>query len=148
VAAEHRTNSIYIQESLTSEDGVPVSEQPLKLNIDDNTVTTVETAEDGSYETLVAVPADPGMRISVEAVYAEDSTNLSNATATTNVWMGQRSVIDRIVDWFGSELIKPALDTFLWLPISLLAISGLGTYYLLDQWDRSDFQTGIGSNCN
>ena len=147
VTAEHRDDLIYLQGSLTTEDGTPVGGQPVDLVLDGETVTTVETAEGGTYETLVAVPDDAGATVSVDAVYAEDGSNVGNASATADVRVGEVSAITQIVDQLGISGGISSLEVSHWLMIAgLLILGGLGVYRLLDPRNRSDdFGPGPGS---
>lgn len=147
VTAKHRDDAIYVQGSLTTEDGKPIAGEPVQLTADGNSVETVQTAEDGTYETLIAIPDDAGATVSVDVAYSEEDGNVGDAFATTDVQVGQGSIIDQVGARLGSSSIGlPPSDSPLWLSIAgLFIIGGVGMYHIYRMVVRQNRSHRIGS---
>lgn len=140
VTAEHSDNSIYIQGSLATEDGAPIGGEPITLEFGGESVT-VETNEDGVYETLVSVPDGVGAFVTIDAIYAEDGSNIGDASASTEVQVGEETFLTRLsqilgIGWLDTSV--PSFGTNHLLTLAGLLLLGLtGAYFLLENRSRS-----------
>lgn len=134
VTAEPRENAIAVRGSLTTEDGTAVGGQPVRVEVNGRTATTVETNEDGTYEALVAIPDDAGARVSIDTVYAEDDSNVGDASASTDVQVGEPTVLDWVSERLGLATL-PLDARYLLGAIGFLVIGG-GVYLLAVQPGR------------
>jgi len=87
VRASRTDDGIVARGQLQTVDGDPVADRPVRLQVGDGETQTVETDQNGSFETAVAVPQADGS-VTVTATYDEPQSNLGNATATATVGGG------------------------------------------------------------
>ncbi|WP_162993827.1 hypothetical protein [Halalkalicoccus subterraneus] len=134
VAANHTDDSIYVQGALSTNDGTPIAGEVVTLDFAGQS-TTIETAGDGSFETLVDVPETAGAFVTVEATYAEDDSNLGESTASTDVQVGEVTLLTQLsevlgIGWLDTSL--SGLETQHWLTFAGSVLLGLtGAYFLL-----------------
>jgi len=73
---------------LTTAGGDPIANQPVRLAVNGRTVDTVETNNDGRFQTVVNVSAaapPTADTVQLAAVYAQNGTNLEDARAETQI---------------------------------------------------------------
>lgn len=151
VAAEHTDESIYIEGALATEDGTPVAGELVTLEFAGDSVT-VETEEDGSYETLVAIPDEAGVFVTVDAIYADEGSNIGDSSASTEVQVGEETLLIQISEFLGIGWLATALspiNTNYWLAFAgLLLLSGTGAYFLIGQRRKSTDSSVAGSSAS
>ncbi|MFC6905763.1 hypothetical protein [Halalkalicoccus tibetensis] len=147
VAAEHTDESIYVEGLLATEDGTPIAGELVTLEFGGESVT-VETEEDGSYETLVAVPDGAGPFVTVDAIYADDGSNIGDSSASTEVQVGEETLLIQISEFLGISWLATALSPInanYWLALAgLLLLSATGAYFLIGQRGNSTDSSAAG----
>lgn len=147
VATEHTDDSIYVQGSLATAEGTPVGGESITLEFAGQS-TTVETAADGSYETLIGVPDTAGAFVTVEAIYAESESNIGDSSASADVQVGEATLLTQLSESLGIEWLDvslPPLPLQHWLAIAgFLVLLLTGVYLLFDRKDSSAAHSDTG----
>jgi hypothetical protein len=88
VASEDETeSSIQVSGSVDSAGGRPVTAVPVTIRIDGNTVGIAETNSNGQFTGQFGPPdsSEPGDRVTIEATFDEQGSNLESATGSATV---------------------------------------------------------------
>lgn len=111
-------NELEVAGRLTAEDGAAIAGQPITVQVDGESVTTLETADDGAYEGTVSTDHVDGageQSVEVVAVYdTEGNVRSSQTSTTTEVDLGEEApsgllgivsvIVGRLVELFGLDV--------------------------------------------